>query len=387
MAGDASQPVIAVCANQAWNLVNFRSGLIEGLIANGFAVHALAPPDPAMERQLADLGCAFTPVAIDAAGLAPHRDLATLLQLLRVLIQLRPAALLSWTIKPNVYGALAAGLLDIPALPNVSGLGTAFIRRNLITRIAQQLYRVGFRRAPTVFFQNHDDREEFVAGHLVKAHQARILPGSGINPDIWSPPRGGRPGPRRFLMLARVVADKGVREYVEAARAIRAQWPDARFVLMGETGVANRTAIPLEEVRSWTHDGLIEYLPAQADVRPHIAAADFIVLPSYREGLSRVLLEAAAMGRPIVTTDVPGCRDIVTNGVNGFLCEPRNAGSLSLALRHAAELDDQGWEQMAAAGRSQVLSNFSQERVTALYLQALIDAGVKVPEIQTGRRT
>jgi glycosyltransferase involved in cell wall biosynthesis len=181
-------------------------------------------------------------------------------------------------------------------------------------------------------------------------------------------------------MLARIVADKGVREYVAAARNIRARWPDARFILMGEIDAPNRTAIPPEEVRGWLAEGAIEHLDPVSDVRPHIAAADFIVLPSYREGLSRVLLEAAAMGRPIVTTDVTGCRDIVREGENGFLCEARSAESLTAALIRACEVGDARWQRMADAGRARILAEFSQDRVIALYLQALADAGVHSPE-------
>jgi glycosyltransferase involved in cell wall biosynthesis len=322
------------------------------------------------------LGCDFTPVAIDAAGLAPHRDLATFLELRRIIADLEPAAWLSWTIKPNVYGSLAAGLAGIPALPNVSGLGTAFIRRNLLTLIAKQLYRTGFKRAPTVFFQNQDDRTEFVGGGMVKPEQVRILPGSGIDPGVWAPPPGGRPAPRRFLMLSRVVADKGVREFAAAARQVRAVWPDARFILMGEIGASNRTAIGTNEVAQWVADGVIEHFEPVSDVRPEIAKADFVVLPSYREGLSRVLLEAAALGRPIVTTNVPGCRDVVGDGVNGFLCEAQSAESLGAALLRAANVDDQRWQAMADAGRARIINEFSQVRVTELYLSALADCGV-----------
>jgi glycosyltransferase involved in cell wall biosynthesis len=376
----AIRPVIAVCANQAWNLVNFRAGLIGALLERGFAVEAIAPPDPVMEARLRALGCGFTPVGIDSSGLAPHRDFATFLELRRIIIDKRPVAWLSWTIKPNIYGSLAAGLAGVSSFPNVSGLGTAFIRRNLLTLIVKQLYRTGFLRAATVFFQNQDDRSEFVDGRMVRADQARVLPGSGIDPLTWSPPSTGRPTPRRFLMLARIVADKGVREYVAAARNIRARWPDARFILMGEIDAPNRTAIPPEEVRGWLAEGAIEHLDPVSDVRPHIAAADFIVLPSYREGLSRVLLEAAAMGRPIVTTDVTGCRDIVREGENGFLCEARSAESLTAALIRACEVGDARWQRMADAGRARILAEFSQDRVIALYLQALADAGVHSPE-------
>jgi glycosyltransferase involved in cell wall biosynthesis len=373
-------PLIAVCANQAWNLVNFRAGLIRALIAMGFRVQAIAPPDPDMERRLAELGCGFSPVPIDAAGLAPHRDLATFLAFRRIIAELRPAAWLSWTIKPNVYGSLAAGLAGVAAFPNVSGLGTAFIRRNLLTLVAKQLYRTGFRRASTVFFQNQDDRAEFENGGMVRAGQARVLPGSGIDAQAWAPPAGGRPTPRHFLMLSRVVADKGVREYVDAARMVRRNWPDARFVLMGEVGVANRTAIPLSEVEAWIEEGVIQHREPVSDVRPHIAEADFVVLPSYREGLSRVLLEAAAMGRPIVTTDVTGCRDIVRDGENGFLCKPRDAQSLAAALEKACICDDRQWQALADSGRARVVTEFSQERVTALYVEAMAQAGVISPQ-------
>lgn len=376
MPDQSSRPLIAVAANLAWNLVNFRAGLITDLRNAGFDVLAVAPPDPAMEARLAELGCTFAAVPIDAKGLSPHRDLRTLAALYGVIRRHRPAAWLSWTIKPNVYGSFAAGWLGVPALPNVSGLGTAFIRRNLITTIAIALYRSGFRSAPTVFFQNPDDQAEFLSGRMVRPAQARLLPGSGIDAGHWSPPPGGRPPLRHFLMLARVVADKGVREYVEAARQIRVRWPDARFRLMGETGVANRTAIPQAELESWIAQGLIEYLAPVADVRPAIAEADFVVLPSYREGMSRVLLEAAAMGRPIVTTDVSGCRDIVTDGINGYLCAPQSADSLATALARAAETGDPEWHRMGQAGRARILAEFSQRKVSELYLQALEDAGV-----------
>ena len=367
---------IIVCANQAWNLVNFRKGLIEALIARGFDVLAVAPADAEMERRLADLGCRFAPVAIDAAGLSPLRDFATVLAFRRIIARHKPAAWLSWTIKPNVYGSLAARLAGVPAFPNVSGLGTAFIRRNLLTRIVMRLYTTGFARAHRVFFQNTDDRDLFVSLGMVRQAQAALLPGSGIDAGHWAPASDARPGTNRFLMIARVVADKGVREYAEAARQVRARFPAARFALMGPLDVANRTAIGRDEVARWQAEGAIDYMPASDDVRDAVNAADWVVLPSYREGLSRVLLEAAAMARPIVTTDVPGCRDVVTDGVNGFLCEARDAASLAAALERAAACDDARWRAMGQAGRARVQSEFSQERVTQIYMEGLESAGI-----------
>ncbi len=368
-----------VCANQAWNLVNFRSGLIRALLQCGYRVLAVAPADAAMAARLTAMGCEFAEVPIDAMGLSPLRDIATWRALRRLIRRHRPAAWLSWTIKPNVYGALAAAAEGVPAFPNVSGLGTAFIRRNFLTLVVKALYRAGFRRASTVFFQNGDDSALFREAGLVRAGQVRLLPGSGIDPEHFAPTGPDRPARRHFLMVARVVADKGVREYAEAARLVRVNWPDARFSLLGFLDVANRTAITAAEVQSWQDSGLIEYLAPVDDVRPAVAAADFIVLPSYREGLSRVLLEAAAMGRPIVTTDVPGCRDIVTEGVNGYLCAPRDAAALAAACERAAATDDADWHAMAQAGRARILAEFSEERVTALYLRALHDAGIALP--------
>ena len=367
---------IIVCANQAWNLVNFRKGLITALIDRGFDVLAVAPADPEMERRLAELGCRFAAAPIDSAGLSPLRDLATFLAFRRIIARERPAAWLSWTIKPNVYGSLAARLAGVPALPNVSGLGTAFIRRNLLTELVKGLYRTGFARAHRVFFQNTDDRDLFVSLGMVRSGQAALLPGSGIDADHWAPESDVRPGPNRFLMIARVVADKGVREYAEAAKVVRGCFPQARFALMGPLDVANRTAISRDEVARWQADGAIEYMPPSDDVRAAVNDADWVVLPSYREGLSRVLLEAAAMARPIVTTNVPGCRDVVTDGVNGFLCEARDAASLAAALERAAACDDAQWRAMGQAGRARVQSDFSQERVTGLYLEALESAGI-----------
>lgn len=379
MSSGESRPLLMVCANQAWNLVNFRGDLIAALVGAGCRVVAAAPPDPVMQARLADLGAEFEPLPIDAKGLAPHRDLATFLAIRNAIGRLRPDAWLSWTIKPNIYGALASRSLGIVAIPNVSGLGTAFIRRNLLTRAVKFLYRTGFRTAPVVFFQNTDDRDEFVGGGLVAAQQARLLPGSGIDTRRFAPAPGARPGRGTFLMLSRVLADKGVREFVAAARQVRSTWPDARFILLGEVGAANRTAIARHEVESWQGEGVIEHLDPVEDVRPHIAEADFVVLPSYREGLSRVLVEAGALGRPAIATDVPGCRDIVTDGFNGFLCQPRDPASLAQAMERAMQIDDETWEAMSRAARQRVVSNFSSQRVIDLYLAALCEAGVRLP--------
>ncbi len=371
-------PLVMVCANQAWNLYNFRAGLIRALLAAGYRVMAVAPGDPAWAERLVALGCTFEPLAVDSAGLSPLRDLRLLLAIRRLMRRHRPVAWLSWTIKPNCYGALAARLCGVVALPNVSGLGTAFIRRSLLTRLVRGLYRLSFRRCATVFFQNADDAQLFVAGGLARADQVRLLPGSGVDLAHFVVPAGGRPARGHFLMIARLLADKGVREFVAAARGLRAQMPDARFTVVGAAGVANRTAIGEAELGAWLAEGVITWLPPVADIRPLIAGADWIVLPSYREGASRVLLEAGAMGRPAVTTTVPGCQDIVSEGENGLLCAPRDAAALAEALARAALMADDAWAAMGARARARVEAHYDEGEVARRYLDALAAAGVVV---------
>jgi glycosyltransferase involved in cell wall biosynthesis len=371
-----SRPRIVVCANLAWNLVNFRAGLIQALIARGYEIVAVAPPDAAMQQRLEDLGCRFVAAPIDAMGLSPLRDLKTFLVLFRIIRLERPVAWLSWTIKPNVYGTFAAGLLGVPALPNVSGLGTAFIRRNLLTALVKQLYRAAFRKAKVVFFQNSDDRLEFTSAGLLREDQTRLLPGSGIDLAQFVPHDCPSGAPNRFLLVARLLGDKGVREFVEAAGILKSQGIIGEYRLIGFLDVANRTAISRIELDAWIAEGLVEYLAPTDDIRPVLAATDWVVLPSYREGLSRVLLEAGATGRPAITTDVPGCRDIISEGVNGYLAAPRDAGSLAQAMVRAAKTSREHWQLMADNARLRVEQEFSQDRVNTLYLDALSQAHV-----------
>ncbi len=366
-----------VSANQAWNLVNFRGGLIEALRTRGFAITAVAPPDRAYEARLRVLGCDVAPIEIDAKGMSPLRDAQLVLRYAAIMRRVRPAAYLSWTIKPNIYGAIAARTLGIAALPNVSGLGTAFIRTNPLTEIVSLLYRTGFARASSVFFQNADDAAIFRARRLVRDEQVTMLRGSGIDTRHFAPATGERLARGHFLMIARVLADKGVREFVEAARILKREDPRRRFTILGHADVANRTAIPRAELDAWVAEGAIEWMAPVDDVRDTIMASDCVVLPSYREGTSRVLLEGAAMARPLVASDVPGCREVVDDAVTGFLAPVRDATALAAAMRRVDRLDDAAWRRMGMAGRRKVSEEFSPETVVGAYLAALARAGVR----------
>lgn len=369
-------PVLFLVANQAWNLVNYRSGLIAALRASGFEVVAIAPPEPAMEARLRAMGCRFEAIPLNAKGLSPLAELRTFLALWSLVRRYRPRALLGWTIKANLWGALAARLCGLPAILNVSGLGIA-ADRGLLQRLAALLYRFCFARAATVFFQNEADLAALVGPGLVRPAQARLLPGSGIDAEWFKPAIRTRPEARRYVLIARLLAPKGVREFVAAARELRRTCPELRFVLVGFLDVANATAITRAEVDGWVSEGAIEYMEPVEDVRAILDGAEAVVLPSYyREGLSRALLEAAAMARPVITTDLPGCREAVVDGVTGYLCKPRDVASLIAAIERLATLGPDQWRTMGDAARARIESEFSESIVVARYLEALARAGV-----------
>jgi len=364
---------IVISANAAWNIVNFRSGLVRGLQAAGHDVVAIAPPDGSVESVRA-LGIPYHPIEMDKKGLSPAADLAVLMRYRRLLASIGADVFLGYTVKPNIYGSLAAQSLGIRVVNNVSGLGTAFIRGGWLQRLVSILYKMALRRSSTIFFQNRDDRDLFLSKGLLRAEQARILPGSGIDLARFTPPppqSTQASEPFRFLLVGRVIRDKGVLEYVDAARRLRASCPTVRFQLLGPLDAENRTAIPAAEVEKWVGAGIVDYLGEAEDVRPFLGAADCVVLPSYREGLPRTLLEAAAMGRPLVATDVAGCRDVVREGINGFLCAPHDAVSLAGAMERMLGLTGAERARLGAASRAMVEAEYAEQRVVDSYLEAI----------------
>ena len=367
----AQLPLAIIAANSGWNILNFRKPLIIALLRSGWRVVAVAKDDGSAPA-IRSLGAEFAGIDVDSSGTSPVRDVKLLAHYLRLLRQLRPDAFLGFTIKPNIYGSLAAQALGVRTINNISGLGTAFLRPGLLNRLVRSLYRLALRRSARVFFQNGDDLELFVGSRLVRAEQAARIPGSGIDLDFFRPrPRPADPAGFRFLFVGRLLRDKGLVEYAEAARSLRSEWPDVDFAILGFAGSDNRSAVPLAEVERWQDEGIVTYLGDTDDVRPHLSAADCVVLPSYREGLPRSLLEAAAMGRPMIATDVPGCRDVVADGEDGFLCQPRSAASLAKAMAAMLALDDRQRLAMAASARAKVERGFDQSLVVNAYLGAL----------------
>lgn len=364
---------LVLVGNQAFSLVNFRGPLIADLAARGVEVFALAP-DYADETRAAVRGFGAEPVdlALARTGLNPLRDLATLVRLWRLLRRLRPDAVLGYAAKPVIYGLLAAWLAGVPRrFAMIEGLGYVFIegdgRPDLLRAAVSALYRLALRRATRVFFLNADDLADFRRWGLVGEDKALNIGGIGVDLKAWAPaPPVTRP--ITFLLAARLLGDKGIREFAAAARLVRAAHPDARFVLLGGLD-SNPRAIPEAEVEGWVREGLLEW-PGHVPVRPWLERASVFVLPSYREGVPRSTQEAMAMARPVITTDVPGCRDTVIEGGNGFLVPPRDADALAAAMRRF--IDNPALiATMGARSRQLAEERFDVGAVNALIIAAM----------------
>lgn len=362
---------VLMTVNSAWNIWNFRRPLAEALVRDGHRITVLAPADDSVPA-LKQIGCSFTPLEMSATGLNPLRDYFMTRRLKRVFESLRPDVILSFTIKNNIMGALAARSAGVPIIPTVTGLGTAFLTGGFLRRLTETLYRRSFVHLPVVVFQNEDDRDLFLSRRLVRPFQTRILPGSGIDLERFRiadyPPEAESP---TFLMISRLLRDKGVYDFVEAARLVKAQEPGACFQLLGPIDPRSRGSIDAREVARWEQEGVVEYLGSSCDVRPFISASHCIVLPSYREGAPRVLIEGAAMGRPLIATDVPGCRQVVDHKITGFLVKARESDVLASACLKFLDLPHAAKRNMGLEGRRKVQRDFDASVVVSGYREAI----------------
>lgn len=363
---------VILSVNTSWNVVNFRSGLIKALRSCGYEVSVVAPRDD-HSTKVTDLGCRYIAIEMDNSGMSPFRDLQLAWSYWRIIRQERPSVFIGFTIKPNIFGSASAHLNGVPVINNISGLGTAFVRGGFLRKIVQSLYRFALFRSRWVFFQNDDDRVLFVDEGIVREEQTLLLPGSGVNLDHFSPSVDEAPRLNGvvFILVARLLWDKGVGEFVEAARLVREKVPTARFQLLGFLDVENRTAVPRKSLEQWVDEGLVEYLGSTDDVRPFLQAADCVVLPSYREGTPRSLLEGGAMAKPLIATNVPGCKEVVDHAENGFLCRPKDAEDLASKMVEFAAMDYPSRISMGQKSRRKIEKQFSETIVIERYLSAI----------------
>jgi glycosyltransferase involved in cell wall biosynthesis len=372
-AASAQAAPLTVClvCNTGFAIYTYRQGVIRSLIAKGVQVIVLAPRDRTFAL-LEEMGCRCIDLPVASKSTNPLDDLRTLAALYRHYRTIRPDVIFHYTIKANIYGSVAAWLARVPSIAVTTGLGYVFIQKSRAASIAKALYRFAFRFPLEVWFLNRDDHSAFLTERLL-AHpeRAKLLHGEGVDIAHF----GLTPLPQAahvtFVLIGRLLWDKGVGEYVEAARMLRMRYPNAKFQLLGPVGVDNPSAITQADVDGWVREGVIEHLGEAHDVRPVIANADCVVLPSYREGVPRTLMEASAMGRPIVATDVPGCREVVEDGVTGLLCEVKNAQSLAAKLAQIVEMDASARREMGLRGREKVAAEFDEALVIERYRQTL----------------
>ena len=363
---------ICVLANSSRYIWNFRINLIEALRAAGHEVFALSPQGaevPLIEaRNIRHVHVPLAPKSIN-----PLSEIQTV-RTLRNLLRIHQAdVVLTSTPKGNIYAAIANLGTRRRQIANVSGLGSAHLRQDWLSRFVDTLYGLTFKRIHYVFFENPTDHIEFTRRGWVQPSRTEVIPGLGVDLEHFGP----RPWPAvaggeiRFLMIARLISDKGVREFVEAARLVRQEHPMAHFSILGDSAADNPTSIPAQEVARWVADGHVVHHEHTNDVRPYISQSHCVVLPSYREGMSRTLLEAGAMGRPLIASDVPGCREAVVPGSNGLLCRPRSAESLAEQINRFLSLTQAEQEAMGTASRLKIAAEFDERIVLQRYLSVL----------------
>jgi glycosyltransferase involved in cell wall biosynthesis len=372
---------ITVISRCAKTLYLFRRNLVRRIMAAGVDVETLGAEIDGFGPRLRAEGLRFHPIPVAMRGVAPFGDLRLLITLWWRFRRRRPHVVHSFTIKPAIFGTLAAALASVPVrVVTITGLGHAFTSAGRgLNRLVIVLYRLALARAHRVYFQNPDDRELFISLGLIDEARAHLSAGSGVDLERFVPaPLPSATGKASFCMISRLLGEKGVREYLEAAARIVRDFPDTVFTLVGGTDELNPSALRGNEVAALCKpESPVRWVGEVGDVRPEIARSDVVVLPSYREGVPRSLLEAAAMGRAVIASDVPGCRHVVRDGVSGLLVPPANAAALESAMRQLIA-DPGRIARMGAAGREFVARNFDELSVIHQMLNGyaeLVNAG------------
>lgn len=361
---------IAIVLNTSWNIYNFRMGLVRSLLANGHEVIAIAPKDE-YTHYLIEEGCEFREVKMDSRGANVLKDFALILELWNIYRKVKPDVALHYTIKPNIYGTLAASMLRIPSVNNVCGLGTAFLNKGLVSRIAIGMYKLAFKFPKLIYFQNNDDKKFFEEKSITRNNTTKVLPGSGINLSHFVPAKSTGNRKFTFLLISRLIHDKGILEYIDAIKLLKVKGIEANFQLLGSKDPEHKRGISEELINDWIDNNVVEYLGKTDDVRPFINKADCVVLPSYREGTPRSLLEAASSAKPIITTNVAGCTNVVEDNVNGLLCNVKDANDLAAKLEEMVKLPQKRVNEMGSASRKLVEERFDEKIVIDSYLNTI----------------
>ena len=362
---------ILLVANTSWSMVKFRLGVMKSLVEAGCDVTVLAPRDDYSD-EIELLGCHYEELIMDNKGSNIFNDLKMVYDLQERYKRIKPDLIFHYTIKPNIYGTLAAKIANIQSIAVITGLGYTFIHDNITAKIAKMLYKFSLRYAKQVWFINTEDKNKFLLANLVSEKKMELLSSEGIDTEKFSPIMIEKKDTTfRFVLIARLLWDKGVGEYVEAAKEMKKKFKDVEFQLVGFIDAQNPQAISKEQIEAWVEDGFVTYKGHTDDVRSFIAQADCVVLPSYREGVSMILMESASMQKPIIATNVPGCRDLVNHNVSGYLCRMKDAKHLQSKMEKMLLLSDAKREEMGQEGRKYMVDEFDERYVIAKYHQVI----------------
>lgn len=360
---------ILFTSNVTWAMMKFRHGVLQDLLKQGHQIYIVAPYDEFVVP-LQKMGCHCIDIHLSRKGVNPIEDLKLIYTLYKIYEKIKPDIIFNYSIKPIIYGSLAARLANIKSVAVNIGLGYTFIHTNLISKISHFLYKLALYFPKEVWFINEDDRNEFVGRSIVKQSKTFVLPSEGVDINYFSP-RQSHNTRIVFLLIARVLWDKGVGEYYQAAKILKNKYPNIEFQLLGSIDDGNPKGIAVDVIEQWHKEGIIHYLGYSKDVRDFIAEATCVVLPSYREGKGMTLIEAGAMRKPLIATNVPGCKDIVKDGYNGFLCEVKNCMSLADAMEKMINLDQPALTKFGENAHQFMKEQFDEQKVITIYKETI----------------
>jgi glycosyltransferase involved in cell wall biosynthesis len=357
---------IIIVANTTWNIYNFRLNIIRKLLQEGHEVIVMAPVDKFISYTETIREVTHIPIRhLYRDSVNPIQDLRLLLELIRLYRKYKPDLVLHYTVKPNIYGSLAARLLNIPSVGVITGLGYSLIHEGWINVVTRMLYKLTLSYHRKIIFENTDDKALFEKTGLVQSAKSVSIKGCGVDTSFFSPNGDGRrPGILTFTFIGRLLYDKGVKEFIQAAQHVKKDHQNVEFWLIGEIDKENPSSVNNEDLLKWIRDPSIQYHGATENIRKFIEKSDCIVLPSYREGMPRVIMEAMSMERPVITTDTAGCRETVEEHLNGYLVPVKNSVALAGAMNDFIQLDSEAKLKMGQAGRTKVLHEFD-DRIIA----------------------
>lgn len=362
---------IVLSSNTAFSLYNFRLPLMKALKEKGYDVVAVSPEDGKYSELLKKEFSFFAVKNLDRKGTNPIKDLKLFFEYFLLFRRLKPDLVINFTIKPNIYGSISAGLLGIPSISVITGLGYTFIRESWLTKFVKLLYWLAFKFNKAVVFLNSEDLNTL---RNISKEKSFLIESEGIDIKHFDSTLCKEAKKDEFtsLFVGRLLKDKGIDELIKAFERLKKEKPKVKLIIVGSPDEGNPNSISKGELGKWVKEGLIEWYGFQEDVRPFYCMVDCVVLPSsYREGVPRVLLEAMAMEKPIITTDAPGCRNVCVDGVNGFLVKPRDVESLYLAMKKAAEMGEAELRKMGKKGREIVEQKYEISKIVGEYVKII----------------